>query len=82
MARRAAEHPGSEAALGILTVLVARHADQHDTRLPDYRLNEIKNAAIRLWRDSSPGLPARNALGAAWAEHVDSWRASPSSASR
>ncbi|MFF2821348.1 hypothetical protein ACFVT9_38235 [Kitasatospora cineracea] len=67
MARRAAEHPGSEAALRILTHLVALHAD----RPPFYRLDDIKNTGIEFWRAASPGLTARKALGAALAEHTD-----------
>ncbi|MFD7881900.1 hypothetical protein ACFV3N_05630 [Streptomyces bauhiniae] len=70
VARRAARHPGLEAAHQILAVLVAS-GDSDDSAMAPIRTMEIKNAGIALWQTSQPGTPGRKALGHALARHHD-----------
>lgn len=70
VARRAARHPGYEAAHQVLTVLVAAD-DPDDSASASFRTTEIKNAGITLWKTSQPGTPGRTELGQALARHHD-----------
>ncbi|MFF6882665.1 hypothetical protein ACFY9F_05710 [Streptomyces sp. NPDC012421] len=70
VARRAARHPGREAAHQILAVLVAADAPDDSARA-SFHITEIKNAGIALWQTSQPGTPGRTELGHALARHYD-----------
>ncbi|MCX4564262.1 hypothetical protein OHA02_49840 [Streptomyces phaeochromogenes] len=70
VARRAARHPGLEAAHHILAVLVAAE-NPENSPMAAFRTAEIKNAGIALWQTSQPGTPGRTDLGQALAYHYD-----------
>ncbi|KOV00668.1 hypothetical protein ADK91_25265 [Streptomyces sp. XY511] len=70
VARRAARHPGLEAAHRVLAVLVAA-GDPDDFAMASFRTAEVKNAGITLWQASHPGTPGRTELGQALARHHD-----------
>ncbi len=71
VARRAAQHPDSEAAHRILTCLVPLCDPKANTGIVSYRLDEIERGGKALWKAAQPNVPGRKELGQALARHVD-----------